>query len=126
MEKLHYIELSQGKKMPIRCDLYVLSQLQDKYGTLEAFEYKLLGAVIEDGKVVRYSEPNISTILFALPVFIAEGAACEKEMNGKDIENFSQMDIIRTVTKDYRLIAYELHEEMKRCFTVKKRQRRKH
>lgn len=88
IEKLKYINFE--KKYPIKCDLTVLEEIQEKYGTINEFELKLAGWMKNEKKLVK-TEPSMKAIRFALPLMINEGI---------DIAN-------------------ELHDEFSRCFEVK-------
>lgn len=121
------IKLSDALEVPFRCDLYVLHAIQNKYGTIEAFERELVGMYRKKGSdgtsedAYEMREPSIKAVLFALPMMVREGFRAEKEENGRDIPDMNDMQLVLNIRRDYRLIANDIHEELRRCFGVKKK-----
>ena len=121
------IRLSKTLEVPFRCDLYVLNAIQNQYGTIEAFERELVGMYRKEDSgdtaddAYEMREPSIKAVLFALPVMVREGFRAEKEENGRDIPDINDMQLVLNIQRDYRLIADDIHEELRRCFGVKKK-----
>ncbi len=121
------IQLSKTLEVPFRCDLYVLNAIQNQYGTIEAFERELVGMYPKEGSdsmeegAYEMREPSIKALLFALPMMVREGFRAEKEENGRDIPDMNDMQLVLNIRRDYRLIADDIHEELRRCFGVKKK-----
>lgn len=120
------IQLSKTLEVPFRCDLYVLNAIQNQYGTIEAFERELVGMYPKEdsdsaGDAYEMREPSIKALLFALPMMVREGFRAEKEENGRDIPDMNDMQLVLNIRRDYRLIADDIHEELRRCFGVKKK-----
>lgn len=124
------IQLSKTLEVPFRCDLYVLNAIQNQYGTIETFERELVGMYPKEGSdsmeegAYEMREPSIKALLFALPMMVREGFRAEKEENGRDIPDMNDMQLVLNIRRDYRLIADDIHEEMRRCFGVKKEESR--
>ena len=128
-EKIKYIELS-GEKYPIKCDIFILERIQDKYEDLSEFENRLNGftpAVDENGEYKRneegrlvgfYGEPKMEALRDALIWMVQEGIEIEQE-NGKDIQEVSGKALIRKVDMSPKELAEILHEEFARCFRRK-------
>lgn len=98
-ENKHEIELS-GKSYPIKCDMIVLNKVQDKYGDLDTFRFKLSGLIpiLDDDGNITYDEdgtvrnngigvPDPRPVSDALVWMIQEGAAIagDPEPDEKDI-----------------------------------------
>ena len=120
------VKLSDTTEVPFRCDLFVLKAIQDKYGTIEAFERELVGMYKKEnasGGKDQYEmrEPSIEALLFAFPLMVREGFRAEKEENGREIPDMNDMQLVLSIRRDYRLIAEDIHEELRRCFGVKKK-----
>lgn len=121
------IKLSDALEVPFRCDLYVLNAIQNQYQTIEAFERELVGmyrkadsdSTSEDAYEMR--EPSIKAVLFALPMMVREGFRAEKEENSRYVPDMNDMQLVLSIRRDYRLIANDMHEELRRCFGVKKK-----
>lgn len=116
------IRINEELELPIRCDLDALCNIQERYGTVREFEQRLIGIkkIEKDGKeqLVR-DEPDIETVKFALITFIHEGFEIEKSF-GNEYPKYTDKQIIASIEIDYNLLAFELHEEMRRCFKIKK------
>ena len=131
MEKLKHIKLGQ-KSLPIKCDNYVLMEIQENYGTITQFEAELVGlkplmdkegnpAVNADGKQLFTAvEPSIKAINFVLPLMINEGLEIEADSRNKPFEPLTEKEIIRAIDIPYKELSIILHEEFARCFKTKK------
>lgn len=123
-----------GKKQyPIICDLNVLEVLQDKYGSVNNFERKLLGLVIqrnEKGEIIYKDdgdplmllmEPSIDAIETALLAMVKEGERVSGYLDGKeDVDFTDEIVILNECTIPFEKMARILHEEYKKCFETKK------
>lgn len=129
-EKLNHINLS-GEEYPIKCDILVLEQIQDKYGDLSKFENDLIGfvpSIGEDGLPVKNEEglvvgmsgtPDVKVIRDALIWMIREGEEIDKEENGKEREILTDNQILRRVDMSPKELGKALREEFNRCFVRK-------
>lgn len=129
-EKLNYINLS-GEDYPIKCDILVLEQIQDKYGDLSKFENDLTGFIPnigEDGLPVRNEDgliigmsgvPDIKVIHDALIWMIREGEDIEKEENGKEREILTDKQILRRIDMSPKELGKILRDEFNQCFERK-------
>lgn len=129
-EKLNYIELS-GERYPIKCDILVLEKIQDKYGDLSDFENGIRGFrpnIGEDGLPERNDDglivgisgvPDISMLKDALIWMVEEGAAIEKEENGKESSELTDVQITRRVDMAPKELGELLCKEFNRCFARK-------
>lgn len=123
-KEMNHIELS-GESYPIKCDMIVLEQLQDIFGSIEAFEEKILGYYVkkdEDGEKVLDASgepvlvskiPDPMAVGTALELFVAEGLEIEGE------PPVERKALLRNVDKRYTDLAMELHAEFMRCFERK-------
>ncbi len=119
MVELARIKVNDTLELPLRCDLYVLDMLQEKFGSVEAFEKQLLGIKEENGEIIR-CEPSVQAVATALPLMIMEGIDIDKDLNGVQYDIKSVKHLIALTTRNYRELAAELHNEMKRSFQTKK------
>lgn len=129
-EKLNYIELS-GEAYPIKCDMAVLEQIQEKYGDVSEFEGKLYVFTPdkdENGDPIRNEEgllvgtmgyPNIKAVLDALYWMVSEGLEIEAEESGKERRQVSRRELIRKIDVSPIDIGDALHDEYVRCFRRK-------
>lgn len=85
VEKLKYITLADGQ-YPIKCDLAVLEEAQEEYGSLRIFE-KELGGLRKTGKVddkgntlYEKTEPSMKAVRFALVRMVNEGIDIENQI----------------------------------------------
>lgn len=132
-DELKYIELS-GKKIPYKCDMFVLEQIQEEYGDLSEFENKLTGfvpSVDEEGNIIRnedgyvmgtYKIPEIKTMKKALAWMVKEGLEIEKEEKGIQTEEIEEKTLVRMVDMPPGELGKKLHEEFNRCFQRKNEQ----
>ena len=120
------IRIAENIELPYKCDLYVLEKIQEKYGTVLDFERQLIGKKIvqekdENGDLIEkevFTEPSISAVNFALPLMVKEGLEIE-QISG-DYPFKTDRQILSAATRNYRYIAYDLHNEFANCFKVKK------
>jgi len=132
MRKPSMVKLGKSQ-YPIICDLNVLETLQDKYGSVNNFERKLLGLVIqrnESGEIIYTDdgnplmiavEPSIDAIKTALLEMVKEGERVSGYLNGKENVDFTdEIVILNDCTIPFEKMARTLHEEYKKCFETKK------
>lgn len=128
MERLNIVNIG-GTDVPLKCDNYVLAQLQEKYKTLNNFEMKLLGlSIIEiDGKVQKdkdgrtmflKGEPSVQAINDALPLMIEEGFAYAADL-GRKMKPINTKLFIRELNMDYKELSVLIHDEFARAFSTK-------
>lgn len=125
-EKPQYITIA-GEQVPIWCDLFVINEIQEKYGLVSVFERKLIG-LPEDagaGKVTEMGEPSVDAILFALPLMIREGykKAESIENTGCATSHKTKEDIEKILLNadvPFMKLAEAMHEAYRRCFYTKK------
>lgn len=123
------------KEWPIKCNIAVLAYIQDTFGTISAFERKLIGVIPvldatgnmlykEDGSLVyKQTDPSISAIQKVAPLMLREGIY-QANSQGEDFgdeweESFQNFDF------DLYEMALALNEEFKRCFYRKKKTMKK-
>lgn len=121
-----------GNSYPIKMDLNVLEHIQNKYGTIDAFELELLGLKFQkdkegkqiykpDGEPLMYlTEPSIRALKTALPLMINEGLAIEADEQNRSWKEVSDKEIFRECNIDFHWLAKIIHQEFKRCFEIKK------
>lgn len=128
-EGLSYIELS-GEKYPIKCDLLVLEAIQEKFGSIDAFENGIMiwepkldengEPVIEDGKEVMQGRiPDMKPLNEGLYLMVKEGEAIRAEEVGEPQREITKEKIIRKVDMSPRELARLIHDEFYRCFYIK-------
>ena len=129
-EKLNHITLA-GVEYPIKCDMLVLEQIQDKYGDLAEFENKFTGFVPEkneDGEYTRneegrivgyYGEPDMSALGDLLFWMVEEGIDIEREEQGTELKVPERKKLIRSVDLAPRELMEPLRKEFSRCFERK-------
>ncbi len=128
-EGLSYIELS-GEKYPIKCDLLVLEAIQEKFGSIDAFENGIMiwepkldengEPVIEDGKEVMQGRiPDMKPLNEGLYLMVKEGEAIRAEEVGEPQREITKEKIIRKVDMSPRELAGLIHDEFYRCFYIK-------
>lgn len=116
------IRLNDALEVPFRCDLYVLNEIQKHFGTIEQFECELVGIKANEADAVaEIGEPSVKAILYVLPMMIREGFKAEQEENGRPMPEYNDVHMILSISRNYRLIADDIHEEMRRCFGIKKK-----
>lgn len=110
------------EEYPIKCDCYVLAQLQKEYGSISEFEYKLRGLkplYDEDGRPLRDGEgrikkeiveQDIETCMRMLVLCVKEGL----EITGEP--GIDEQMLIRSVKNPFE-IANILAREFYRCFS---------
>ncbi|MCR4657327.1 MAG: hypothetical protein K5770_14055 [Lachnospiraceae bacterium] len=125
------IEIGGGNH-PIKCNIEVMAALQDKFGSLNAFEKAIIGlqdVYDDDGKPKRdeegkqlfiAGEPSIKAILEALPIMLKAGYDDAIEQ-GEASERPDLRRAIKEADFNYIKVANAIHDEFKRCYERKNR-----
>ncbi len=108
-----------GKEIPLWCDLFVINEIQETFGSINKFERMLAGIERNDsGQDVR-KEPHVEAVLFALPLMAREGykklALLGEPRSPEDVES-----LIIDIDMPFDKLAGILHRQFRRCFTAKK------
>lgn len=103
--ELDTIEID-GEEYPIYCDLYVLSQIQERM-SLNDFERKIIGAKVirnedgtpqhdENGRIkLEFDEYDIHALTVGLTLMINEGLLIQSEQDGTEYKPLEEKDIAR-------------------------------
>ena len=121
-----------GERHPIKCNIEVMAALQDKFGSLNAFEKAIIGlrdVYDDDGKPKRdeegkqlfiVGEPSIKAVMEALPLMLRAGYDDALEQ-GEASERPDLRKAIKDADFDYIKAANAIHDEFKRCYERKNR-----
>ena len=121
-----------GKEYPVICNLNVLEVLQSKFGSVNQFEFKLLGLVIQrDDKhnilyqkngdpVMLSTEPSIEAVKIALVEMVREGERVNAYLNEEQAHFTDPEDLLNDCDIPFGKLAHILHDVYKRCFVSKK------
>ena len=119
-DKLQRISIG-GKELPVKIDMFVLEEIQEKYGTIHEFELKIKGfkeSRKEDGKVYLEKVPeSIGAINLVLPMMVREGC----DIEGIDLD-MSDKDIVRSVDVPYPELLKIVIDEFDKCFKTQKKE----
>ena len=126
LEKLTHLELADGGRYPLKCDLAVLEAAQEEYGKLSIFERELSG-LRKTGKkdkggndIYSREEPSVKAVRFALPLMINEGIDLENRRFGEKRKHFTEKDLSELLEGiNIFEVAGIMHQEFVRCFEVK-------
>lgn len=114
-----------GVTYPIRCNINVLIEIQDRYGALEDFEMKLAGIEImkdKDGRPVRDDkgdikftrrQPSLRAVRDILPFMLSEAQCGDYD---------TAVDAVRNMEFDHYGVAAAMHKEYSKCFERKNQQ----
>lgn len=131
MEKLRRIMIGE-KTYPFKIDLNVLEMVQEKYGSVKAFERELFGwryQKDEEGKqmytadgvpVIYIVEPAVTAVKMILPAAVMEGMQIEADEHNRPMEDITEEYIIHNCNVAYMDLCVMLQEEFSRCFATKK------
>ncbi len=131
MDNLARITLS-GAEYPLKCDNFVLAQVQEKFGTLAAFEMALTGREIiknskgepkKDSKgntLYKKVEPSMDAMNFFLPLCVQEGLQIEAELENRPVEKITNKKIVMLCDMNPFALALELTKEFYRSMATKK------
>lgn len=118
-----------GKEYPIKCDIDVLIEIQEKFDGLNDFEMLVCGfrvvrapdgSVVMDGKGaprLEITEPSLRAIRGALPYMLREAAVALKETDPVDLSGADEA--IRKVQFDLTDVSKAMHREFSKCFERK-------
>ncbi len=144
-EGLSHITIA-GTNYPIRCDLYVLECIQDKYGAIEKFEegirYRkavdgMVPKLNEDetpvldengkqvmvpGKTWEYKDPDMKMLNYGLELMINEGIDVQNEESDEKMNHVTARELARKMDQNVFEISAILQSEYVRCFRVKNQQ----
>ncbi len=131
MEKLRRIMIGE-KTYPFKIDLNVLEMVQEKYGSVKAFERELFGwryRKDEEGKQMYSSdgvpmiyivEPAVTAVKLILPAAVMEGLQIEADEHNRQMEEITEDYILHNCNVPYMDLCVMLQEEFSRCFAAKK------
>ncbi len=129
-DKLSYITLS-GETYPIRCGMEVLEEIQDRYGSIDEFEKKIMifepqrdedGNPVEneDGNVIgQYMTPRIKDLGDALHMMVTAGLEMEAEESEKPVKKVTRRELLEKADMTPVSLGLALHAELMRCFRTK-------
>ncbi len=112
-----------GKEYPIRCDINVLAEVQERFETVSNFGMLLAGVKVakdkngdaildSDGKVqFERCDPSIRAIAAILPCMLTEASS------GNELEE--ALDAVKNARFDLYEIAVQMHKELDKCFERK-------
>lgn len=138
-EDLNKIKLGE-KQYPIKCDIAILEKIQEKYGSIEAFEENILtwekaldkngeeiiekkagenGEVLEKPKI-KGKMPRIKYVNDFLFWVIQEGELISADNEKREAKKYTRDQVVRLATNRKIMdLARELHDEFYRCLTQK-------
>lgn len=119
MIELKKIKLSDTLELPYICDLNVLKRIQCKYGSVTEFEKRILNFETVDQKI-RFKEPDLEAVIFGLFCMTQEGYRIDVEENGAKYSLMNENEMLTKTERSFIMLAYDIRQELKRCFTVKK------
>lgn len=131
MEQLRRIMIGE-KTYPFKIDLNVLEMVQEKYGSVKAFERELLGwryrkdeegiqMYTNDGiPMIDIVEPSVAAVKMILPAAVMEGMQIEADEHNRPMEDITEDYIIHNCNVAYMELCVMLQEEFGRCFSAKK------
>lgn len=126
-DKLNYITLS-GEEYPIRCDMLVLEQIQNEYGSIAKFEREIIAwepALDENGnevlkengeRKIRSKLPSAKAVNDALYWMVSEGMDIEADKKNEACKEIKREELLRCVDMPYMKLADLVHDEFSRCF----------
>ncbi len=113
-----------GEEVPIRCNLEIMAQLEEEFGTIMNFSEKLMHLNSSAGKESENILPDMRAITFALPKFVHEGIEYynEKNAHSRQLEQLLPSTVLRHCD-DYVLdVALILYKELWRSMAAPKPQ----
>lgn len=112
-----------GKKYPIRCDINVLAEIQEQFGTVSNFEMLLAGVkvakdengdvMLDDKKKIIFErcDPSIRAVAAILPCMLAEASENTSLNEALDAVENARFELYGTVA--------QMHKELDKCFERK-------
>lgn len=122
-----------GETYPIYCDLFVLSQIQDKMD-INDFERGVLGVEIvrdengdpvhqEDGSIeMKLGQYDIKALIMGLTLMINEGLLIDSEQKGTPYEPVDETYIGRVCDMPLITLSNTVHNAFGRCLESKKKE----
>lgn len=123
MIQLSKITIAEGIELPLKCNLNVLEEIQKEYGSVGEFEKRIVSfrEILKDGEVKRLpKEPDIGAVAFGLTLMVLEGMDIDREEHHIEHAPKTKRQLINMITRDFRALASDVHNELRRCFEVKK------
>lgn len=129
-DKLSYITLS-GEKFPLRCGMEVLEEIQERYGSIDEFENRIMifepqrdesGEIVtnENGAAIgQYMTPKIKDLGDALYLMVTAGLEMEAEGSEKPAPKITRRELLEKADMTPVNLGLALHNEMMRCFKRK-------
>lgn len=141
-EGLNHITIA-GTAYPVKCDLYVLECIQDKYGSLEEFEEGIRyrkqvdgmvqkldeneqpvldenkNPVMIPGKVWKYKDPDMKMINYGLELMVNEGIDIQNEDSKEKMSHVTARELARKMDLNVFEVSAILQREYVTCFKVK-------
>lgn len=120
-----------GEKYPIYCDLFVLSQIQERMD-INDFERGIIGAEIirdndgepeydDDGRIrLAFGKYDINALIMGLTLMVNEGLMIDAEQTGKKFEPVDEKYIGRVCDMPLINLSNTVHEAFGRCLVSKK------
>lgn len=131
MENLKRIMIGD-KTCPFKIDLNVLEKVQEKYGSVKAFERELFGfryrkdddgnqMYTADGTPMIYIvEPTVAAVKMIMQAAVLEGMQIEADEHNRPVEDITEDYILHHCDIPYMELCTMLQEEFNRCFVTKK------
>lgn len=131
MENLKRIMIGD-KTYPFKIDLNVLEKVQEKYGSVKAFERELFGFRYrkdDDGNqmytadgipMIYIVEPTVAAVKMILQAAVLEGMQIEAGEYNRPVEDITEDYILHHCDIPYMELCTMLQEEFNRCFATKK------
>ena len=120
-EKPSYITIGD-RQVPLWCDIFVLNEIQEKYGSIGTFERRLIGVpedAEKDWKGIR-KEQSIAAIIFALELMIQDGYKKADMLEGCATSHEDPKALLMDIDIPFSDLSDIVHETYKRCFQSKK------
>lgn len=120
-----------GIEYPIYCDLYVLSQIQEKM-SINEFERGVIGAkIVRDDNgdpmyddnnriVLEFDEYKIDAIMLGLSLMINEGLQIKSEQDKTKFKPLTEKELARIGRTSVRELSCIVMEAFNKCFHAKK------
>jgi hypothetical protein len=121
-----------GVAYPIRCNINVLIEIQDRYNTLDRFEAELTGIDVKrgaDGRAVKDNDgkiqfirrtPSLRAVRDILPFMLSEGIKGDSRLDSDDYEK--ALAAVNNVVFDRYKVVLAMHKEYSKCFERKNQQ----
>lgn len=111
-----------SRQVPLWCDIFVLNEIQEKYGSIGTFERRLIGVPEDADKnwIGIKKEQSIETIIFALELMIQEGYKKADMLEGCATSHEDPKALLMDIDIPFPVLSDIVHEAYKRCFQSKK------